>query len=414
MNVLVDNSGYALNNLGDVAMLQVGEMRLRTVFPSAAIHVLTKSPERLARYCPEALPVQSVGIRDLTRWGYLPGRQRLWRSLGESLEAGLRRRRPELLDALARRRVRGQAPVGEGIERVLSAVEQSDILVVTGGGFITDSFRDKALTSLGLLTRVQNRRRPTALLGQGLGPLSDVTLKRAAGTALSRARLIGLREKRAGIGLLRSLRVAPDRIAVTGDDAVELAYRARPRNLADGAGVNVRSTSYSGLGGDLMRELGSAIRRIFDGIGAPLVPIPIFLGPDDSDEEAIRVAFGADGGSRPEAKADPRALIETVGSCRVVVTASYHAAVFALAQGIPALGLARSDYYADKFLGLADMFGPGCEVVVLGQADWKQRLESTVHRLWVRAEDLRENLLASAAVQIESARNAYARLGSLI
>ena len=50
--------------------------------------------------------------------------------------------------------------------------------------------------------------------------------------------------------------------------------------------------------------------------------------------------------------------ITTIARCRLVVTGSYHAALFALSMGVPAIGIATSRYYEDKFLGLADQFGP--------------------------------------------------------
>ena len=52
----------------------------------------------------------------------------------------------------------------------------------------------------------------------------------------------------------------------------------------------------------------------------------------------------------------PEAVMKNVSACRMVVTGSYHAAVFALSQGIPALTISKSAYYDSKFNGLGDMF----------------------------------------------------------
>lgn len=96
-----------------------------------------------------------------------------------------------------------------------------------------------------------------------------------------------------------------------------------------------------------------------------------------------------------------------------MVTASYHAAVFALAQGIPAVGVSRTPYYADKLDGLADMFGPGAQVVRLDQPGWEGRLDAAVRELWSRAPERRAELLAAAADQIRRQDDAYARIASL-
>ena len=57
MRVLVDQSGYDLLNVGDVAMLEVCVARLRTLWPQAAIAVISHDADRLAEYCPGVIPV---------------------------------------------------------------------------------------------------------------------------------------------------------------------------------------------------------------------------------------------------------------------------------------------------------------------------------------------------------------------
>ena len=61
-------------------------------------------------------------------------------------------------------------------------------------------------------------------------------------------------------------------------------------------------------------------------------------------------------------------VIKQTARCRVVVTGAYHAAVFALAQGIPVVCLSNSPYYLAKFQGLEDLFGSGCTIVTLERA----------------------------------------------
>src|SRR5439155_8100354 len=72
--ILVDNSGYALTNMGDVAMLQGGVTRLRRLWPDADVAVLTSRPERLARYVPSARPVIHRGRDQYIAPGAVLGR----------------------------------------------------------------------------------------------------------------------------------------------------------------------------------------------------------------------------------------------------------------------------------------------------------------------------------------------------
>jgi hypothetical protein len=42
------------------------------------------------------------------------------------------------------------------------------------------------------------------------------------------------------------------------------------------------------------------------------------------------------------------------------------------ANGIPTIGLAKSTYYIDKFMGLSALFGPGSETVLLEKRNFAQ------------------------------------------
>jgi colanic acid/amylovoran biosynthesis protein len=97
-----------------------------------------------------------------------------------------------------------------------------------------------------------------------------------------------------------------------------------------------------------------------------------------------------------------------------VVTSAYHAAVFALAQGIPAVCLAANVNYAQKFRGLADQFGDGCEVLSVNNSQFTERLSDAIEQAWTRASTQRVLLRAAAARQIELSDVAYGRLAHLM
>jgi colanic acid/amylovoran biosynthesis protein len=111
---------------------------------------------------------------------------------------------------------------------------------------------------------------------------------------------------------------------------------------------------------------------------------------------------------------DPPGLqvIPQTGRCRVVVTGSYHAAVFALGQGIPAVCMEHSPYYSQKFRGLQAQFGAGVEIVPMAEPDFGLRLERAIRFAWDSAERLRVSLLDATAAQIDLSRAAYARFFS--
>jgi colanic acid/amylovoran biosynthesis protein len=112
----------------------------------------------------------------------------------------------------------------------------------------------------------------------------------------------------------------------------------------------------------------------------------------------------SDGGATLRTPSD---VIQQVGRCRLVIAGSYHAGVFALAQGIPVVGLVNSPYYADKFLGLANMFGTGCEIVRVGEPGFSEALAGAIDRGWACAHHSRARLLAAAAEQVQLGYDAY-------
>ena len=419
MRVLVDSSSYALHNMGDVAMLQVAVSRLQALWPEATIHVPASSPELLARHCPGTRPVPSNGLRKWMEWSRLPSCDRAPRALSRRFAAAdstFRNHLPGLSDRVALRRAKGHSADHEDIEAFLGVVKTAELLVLAGGGYMTDSFRGHALSSLELLSRFQRRGLPTAMVGQGIGPLCDQELLDRARVTLPRVGLIGTREGRAALPLLESIGVSRERIRVTGDDAIELAFRSRRERLGTSLGVNARVSSYSSVGRDLLGELRSAFRKAAEKVGATaLLPVPISSAAADSDVESLRelLQVGESGKEGPDRLDTPLEVVRQVGECRVVVTGSYHAGVFALSQGIPVVGLTRSVYYTDKFLGLADQFGPGCRIVSLDEPCLIDTLSARIGELWREADALRPILLAAAARQVEDGHEAYARLGVL-
>jgi polysaccharide pyruvyl transferase WcaK-like protein len=418
MNILVEFGSRALNNVGDVAMLQVAVGRLRSLWPDAVIRVLSSAPESLARHCPGTSSVPANGRRKWLELSYLPGRLNAPRAVARRLagtDRVFREHFPGLSDRLAVGRTKSRPEDLADLKAFLDVANSADLLVLSGGGYLADAFGSHAWACLDTLNRFQRRGALTAMVGQGIGPLRDPRLLAYARETFPRVELIALRESRAALPLLESIGFPRDRIRVTGDDAIELAYQSRPDRLGTFLGVNVRVSGYSNVGGGLLRNLRSALEKAAAGVGAELLPVPISSAAADSDVEVFRDLLSEDAADETvDGSASPFDAIRRVGRCRVVVTGSYHAGVFALSQGIPVVGLSRSDYYTDKFLGLADQFGVGCRLVPLDAPMMSDSLASDVRELWAEAESLRPELLAAAERQVREGHAAYELLGARI
>jgi len=422
MRILVETGSYHLLNHGDVVMLQTAVTRLQQLWPEAQIQVVTVAPDRLARYCPGARPVMADGHHHwlknrlfpalLYRRAPGPVSRRLWR-----LERKVRNTWPTLaLYGLQwRARILGRE-ADRQTHDYLKAILRADLVVASGGGYITDFFKGHAEIVLDTLRMAIRLGKPIAMMGQGLGPLQHPALLDRVRRVLPQVDLIALREGRIAPQLLNTLGVTPERVIITGDDAVEAAYRMRPSKLGEGIGVNLRVASYAEVDSELAQAIRSALHEAARACRAPLVPVPISFRPWDSDVETLRLLLA---GYEPtwngqEDLDAPRAVIGQVQRCRLVVTGSYHGAVFALAQGIPAIGLARSTYYVDKFLGLAEQFGAGCRVIRLDSEALQEQLVCNIRETWQLADQMRPQLLQAAARQVEKGWAAYQRLFELM
>jgi polysaccharide pyruvyl transferase WcaK-like protein len=254
------------------------------------------------------------------------------------------------------------------------------------------------------------------MFGQGIGPLTSPELARQAARVLKKVDLLMLREKRLGPNLLGRFGVDPAHVRVTGDDAVEMAYAHRPDRLGTNLGLNLRTGRRSGIDRAMIGHLRGALTAFARARTAGVVALPIALNPDHGDMEAIGEALGPEAlaAARRSAVESPRAAICAASGCRIVVTAAYHAAVFALAQGVSALCLASSEYYLEKFQGLRDLFGEGCRVLSMNGPETAASLPDLLQESWERAEALRMSLLKAAELQIRSSHEAYEHLGLLI
>jgi len=420
---LVEHSGYRLKNVGDAAMLQAGVARIRDRWPDATVEVFTLDSARLAEVVPDSVPREAeIAGRNLffEPWLLVGALHKLFpgpaKRVPTAFESFVRRTWPRFAAKRAAGRLNGRAAESASMWDYFNAIEQADAVLSTGGGFFTDRFGGHAFQVAFTLMLAQRYGKPTALFGQGIGPVDHNYVRRSLVSAAPNADLIALREGLLGPTALGEVGVARERIFVTGDDAVEIAYARRPHQLGDRLGVNVRKASYSEVGGEQLVHLRSALSDAVSAFETTLVPVPISWYDVESEMDTIReitADLPSEGWDAPELDTTA-GIVRQIATCRVVVTGSYHAGVFALSQGIPVVGLAKSDYYRHKFLGLADQFGEGCAVVSLNDAAFGREIVDAVRAAWRDADALRPQLLAAAEDQVARSRAAYTRFFAIV
>lgn len=427
MNILIttglDSSIISFGNMGDISMLQSGLVRLRKNWPNASLNVLTDWPEILVRFCPEVVPIPAVGRNLWVGEDILLGRfetfvpDRLKQVAIKSRRAAAVRFPVGLKHFLKLGlRLQNRRAKGEALSTFSESIAAADLVVACGAGGFYDSCRGWNMNTLDVIEAAVQRRIPVAMFGQHFGPLTDPVVLSRAVNILPAVDLITLRGRCESKAFLESLGVDASRIEMTGDEAIELAYPARPQNLGAGLGVNFRLRTSAGTSDNDIEMLRPILQRFAKDHHVSLIPAPIAVDSSTCDYAAVKLLLQGfddqtDGGAH---LASPVEVIKQVGRCRVLVTCAYHAAVFALAQGIPVVALAKSSYFVEKFLGLRERFGLGLEIVHLDRPDAGETFRNLLDRSWTTAEDVRISLLDSAKAQMDSGWKAYNRLKQLV
>jgi colanic acid/amylovoran biosynthesis protein len=443
MRVLVDTVSDAQRNIGNVALLQIAIERLGTFWPQASLEVITASPYLLKLYCPKACPVSPNNQYDWTKDSTLLDTiiRRMPTSLLQTLlvlREEIWNRWPTLnsilsvkkLKSLFRPEASQVNPIANPSEDRQKAdirdhasgnndfrmLEGIDLFVVSGAQHISDAVMGPALRTLDRLELATQLGIPTVMVGQGIGPIHNPKLLRRATKILPLIDLIFVRDSQPSIPLLKSMGVNAQRIFFTGDDALEMAYRARIKSYGSSIGLSVRLAGYTGMDTDHLKILKKVSDHVTQKYNAPLIAIPISYGSYEADDKVLQQTFFENRNTILGLRQliTPITTIKKISRCRLVITATFHAAVFALAQGIPVIGLASSEMYINKFQGLMDQFGEGCQIVSLEDEYFQENLIDKIDKIWVLVEELKPQLLETARRQVDAGRTAYQHIYNLI
>lgn len=366
--LLGDIGGEASFHLGDEAMLQANLERLRELFPGAALTVASRDPAWSSRL----YGVAAVPRLDLSR---LPGAK-------ESVESWLHRLVAACEELLAGKR----SDPPEGIpEETVRALAESDGLLISGGGNLNTSWLDQLYERLFLLALADRLGVPSVLTGQTLGPHIEPREREILRQVLRSVRLVAVREPYSLV-VARALGVPMERTAMHLDDAFFLPRgEAGPAERSGWIAVTV--TRFSGPLEPLAAQLGAVALET----GRRLILVPHAKQPDDDIEQARRVLELLHPSVRAEAVDVPssergRWLVDNAD---LVLSMRYHPLVFAVAGGVPALGIYVDEYTRVKLRGA---LGHG------GVQDWVVPIEMALDgRLSEAALDLWERRHAVAA-----------------
>lgn len=420
MRVLIDNSGYELRNFGDLAMLQVAVKRVKDMLGNSEVFVFTADSSRLKTYCPEAIAVPSgVFFKGrqvwLAPWCIFGGLHHLLpkplHSKLKFLEKNIQQCFPHLSRRWIEWRFRKKKAVLEEFKNYFSLVESSDIVIASGGGYINDTFEVHAEVVLGTVSLAQSLKKPTFLFGQGIGPITSSKLLHLCKKVLPNLEQLCLRENASFSRLVKSLGIDEEKILVTGDDAIEIVRGDCSSKIHSNIGVNLRLAKYSEVGGNAVDKIRKIVLNAKNKYQASLIPVPISTYEADSDVVSLKNMFKENIEDSYFNLTSVEQVSENVAQCRIVITGSYHAGVFALSRGLQVIGLVKSQYYIDKFNGLADQFKNGVHIVDLSTPDFAEVLSAAIDKAWEETPTYRDSLLHQADQQMQLSKKGYQFLG---
>jgi polysaccharide pyruvyl transferase WcaK-like protein len=436
MRILFDQSVHDHRNLGNNSLLQVALERFRSYWPDASYHVISSSPHLCQAYFPGTIPVtpecfqekrSKIGtllkIVPKQNWWYLFELREAINGIKNSYGSSKRLRKFSASRA-------SQVPDGNAIVKYpevgdpasnhsslepLNRIAEYDLYSPTGGGYMCDSDKPRLLQVFDRIEAAKIHGVPVVMLGQGVGPMEDPEVLQRAREILPDIDYLMVREERLTRPLLNSLNVPSSKVIMTGDDAIELAYRGRADKLGTGIGISVRVAHYTGLSQDRLHALREVIVRQALKYNADLIAAPTDVNDDDKSYIDVITKYYPKTFSGWRKFEVPEEIIKRINRCRIMISGTFHGAVFALAQGIPVVALAETEEYLNKLSGLTAEFGEdGCQIIHLSDQDMEQKLVEKIDFAWSSAEKLRPQLLENAIRQIDLGVGAYQKIFDLV
>ncbi|ARC57806.1 hypothetical protein AS850_12050 [Frondihabitans sp. 762G35] len=334
-------------HIGDEAMFEEFVRQVRERGATAVTGVSANPGETARRYGIDAVPTIGFAPKPL---GDRPGQ-----------EDRLRR----VLDAAAgdRTRLGDDDPAW----RVIDAIRDADAVAVSGGGNMASNWSLHIFERAAIGALASLFGKPLVVSGQTIGPELSSEDRVLVGGLLRSAALVGVRE-RASLALVQGLGIDAERLSATIDDASFLGQEPAGAARDEHPARPYCAVSLSTHVGDADRDAYvTGVAALLDAIvretGLEIVFHAHFASLDASLERGDSVIH-RDVASRMQSAAPRVAPTSTshdsarlAKNADLVVSSRYHPAVFAVAAGVPTVGIAVDEYTTVKLTGALGNLG---------------------------------------------------------
>ncbi len=268
---------------------------------------------------------------------------------------------------------------GDPALAVIEAVRHSDGVVIAGGGNLSSLWPMHVFerATLGALAHALNT--PLVITGQTVGPFLDAADSELVATLFTSARRVGLREP-ASFELSERLRVPRDLLTLTVDDASFLPEARSGAAAAAAVAPSVTPfapstpvtppyclvTLANHIGEADRDAVVAAIAELLDHVaGSTGLEIQFSAHFSSTDPllsrgDSVMHSVVASAMSAPSSvihTTDARASAALARGAGLVVASRYHPAVFAVAAGVPTIGIPVDDYTTVKLTGALGNLG---------------------------------------------------------
>lgn len=379
--------GYGYGNVGDEAQLAANLKHWRRITPECRITVLTPDPAYTERVHGEMRTELAPRRGIFGREGHeYYGSEAVFRRRYWGVAALL------LFNACLLRAGLPLLGINACQARLLTELAESDILFLSGGGYLTGMTLTRLWDNMLLLRLAQMLGVHTLLSGQTIGVFNETPSRLLARWGLRRADLIYLRDAEHSPKALESIGVAAERVGCSFDDALfcDAASDEEVCKTLQSAGIEP-SKSYIAVNVHywgqapaasrvIMREMASALDRIQEETGMQVVFVPMHM----TDEEAMREVcthmqykgWVASHGYRVEL------AVGIVKKAKLCLTMKHHPIIFAMAGFVPTLSMTFDDYYKHKNIGAMKIFGQEKYVIAGVPEILCQQVISAFSGLW--------------------------------
>ncbi len=281
-----------------------------------------------------------------------------------------------LLAQIERRRRLAFPPLPAELKEYVEIMREQDLIHIIGGGNLNSLYPRGLCTRALVLLLADALHKPVLVTGQTIGPFNQPGHQALARRALDLAKIITVRDPSFSEKTLKALGVHKPQIRVGLDDAFFLEPAApdaiEPFWLPDAGsesrlrvGVSIHTAENAALQTRVARALEQLARHF---------PIQVYFIPHHlvNNDQKFDVPFMRGIAAQIPAEIPCRVitrrdLIENAEPVKerlvkgltaamdVVLATRYHALVFALSSGVPALALNHSEYTRIKNLGLLEI-----------------------------------------------------------